>query len=540
MSDKQNFFTASVGSNNTVDYKASYLQCFGGRHAGQALINKYANCVANSFGINFDAVNRQVAPIEYNIGCNASNSELNKLTSTLCGQLNVGINEQAVRLKLRSEVPHLTRKDTNQLRLPFYEILFQELLQNGYHYAFTELFNLYKRQDEDRRKAGPESTLWFIPPLSEQHEKLRLLAEYLVIAEAASRRVDDVTECNAYLMLGLALRDNPDDLLVAEYFLHLALIIAERIKDDGGLKLAMTNEYYGVVLQSQGEYLKALNCFQKFYILTREKQWTNENGELLSQLATSYLVKNYYYLIDNCDPTYSSDRINYCKNALDIAIQSRNWSLEAETRLKMGQLLEDSQCYDDAIHHYHEYFEAANKHDDHIGLGKACQALAHLFQKQNQMKEAITYLHKFATVCEKHGQWGELSKACQLLGTAYDSIGEYACALKWMKKAYDLPNMIPSLKQNKSEMIMESARIMLGVSRAHLMNGMFINAIINNTPRTILKLSHWKAYPKNENQLFSLEDCQIISKQSVGRKPHRDVLACSKNPVSGFIHDIFH
>ncbi|CAH8853853.1 unnamed protein product [Trichobilharzia szidati] len=540
MDDKKAFFTIPLGSNNSADSTPppSHTPCLGGKRMAQTLLNKHANFIPSYVGINFDTVNRQFPPIECNtgcnVGCNLSNLEGTKLNPTHCAQLSVGINEQAVKLRLRSEVPHLTRKDITKLRLPFYEILCYELLQHGYHYAFTELFNLYQRQIEERQKAGPESTLWFIPPLSEQPEKLRLIAEYLVIGEAASRRVDDYTECNAYMMLGLALRDNPDDLWVAEYFLRHALSVAERIHNDDGLKLAKANQYYGLILQSQGEYAKALNCFQQFYNLTMNKQWTDDNGELLKKLATNYLVQNYHHLIDNCDPAYYSDRVNYCKSALDVAIQSKDWLLEAETRLKMGKLQEDAKRYDDAIQYYLEYFEAANQHDDHISLGKACEALADIYQKRNQMKEAILYLHKFATLCERHGQWAELSRACQLLGTAYDSVGEYACALKWMKKAYNLPNMIPSLKQNKSEMTMESARIMLGVSRAHLMNRMFVTAIINNTPNTILKLCQWKADPKDESELFASEDCQVLSKRLVGKKPYRDVIVYSKNPVSGF------
>lgn len=60
-----------------------------------------------------------------------------------------------------------------------------DMLQNGFHKSFGEIFQLIKRQAEDRMRAGPESTLWNQTPLADEHEKLDTMKKYLVEAEQA-------------------------------------------------------------------------------------------------------------------------------------------------------------------------------------------------------------------------------------------------------------------------------------------------------------------------------------------------------------------
>ena len=63
-----------------------------------------------------------------------------------------------------------------------------DMLQNGYHHSFCELFALIKSQEDDRMEAGPESIQWSQQMLKDQHDKLDMLKLHLTRAEDARRK----------------------------------------------------------------------------------------------------------------------------------------------------------------------------------------------------------------------------------------------------------------------------------------------------------------------------------------------------------------
>lgn len=62
-----------------------------------------------------------------------------------------------------------------------------EMLQNGFHKSYAELYALVKEQNEARIRAGPESLMWSQVMLENEPEKLTTLSRHLCHAEAAER-----------------------------------------------------------------------------------------------------------------------------------------------------------------------------------------------------------------------------------------------------------------------------------------------------------------------------------------------------------------
>jgi len=60
------------------------------------------------------------------------------------------------------------------------------MLQRGYHASFSEIFGLIKQQADARLRAGPDSSLWNQRPLTEEHDKLDIMKQYLMEAESAA------------------------------------------------------------------------------------------------------------------------------------------------------------------------------------------------------------------------------------------------------------------------------------------------------------------------------------------------------------------
>ncbi|KAF7259729.1 hypothetical protein EG68_03358 [Paragonimus skrjabini miyazakii] len=529
------YLSVSLGANNNADKMASYSQCYGCKRTPQSLVSNFTSFTASNAGADCD-INRQYElPSQCVSPCNVSNVLTRKLAPIQCGQLSETINDQATKLHLRSELPHLTRKDVAQIRLPFYQLLCHALLENGYHRAFSELFGLHQKQNEERRLAGPESPLWYIPPLAEQPEKVTLMAHHLSEAEAASRRRDAHTVFTSYLTLGLTFKESPDDLWLAEHFFKYTLEAAVMITDDDNLKLAIAHQHYGHTLQVRGFLEQASVSLKEFYRLTREKLWRDDKGQLLQKLASTYLVENFQSQIAQCPSHYHSDRITLCRKAHEIALECGDWKIEAPIWLLVGEILESANNLQEALVVYRDFFDKACTRGDYTNLSRVCEALAKLCQKLNNIEDSIQYLHKFASSCERHGQWVELGRACQMLGTAYDTVGDYASALKWMKKAYNLPHMIQGLKPEAFDETTESSRIMIGVTRAHLMHKAYVTNMLNNQSPAVYRVIEWKARPKNEDKLFPINELQLPPITFNNRRPKRDVLLYAKHPSTGFL-----
>ncbi|KAM3174971.1 hypothetical protein ACTXT7_009457 [Hymenolepis weldensis] len=430
------------------------------------------------------------------------NNTNNSGVAEKCSALNEDINSDAVKLRLRAELPHLTRKQAAQFQLPLYETLCHDLLENGYHYAFTEIFEIHEKQMEDRQYAGPDSILWTIPPISEQPEKIHKLRDQLSKAEAAARRQDHHTVFSCYLKLAKYFNDFPDERWLAEHFFGYCLVVAQRITDDDGLKLATAYEYNGLAKETIGDLKRASYFFIQFYNATRDKKWRKDDGTVMSEKADRHLVRIYHALLNETPKEHINDRLTYCTKAHEIAKASGNVSLAASTSLKLGQMYLEADKISEALMFYQRYFEYARESNDWASFGHACELLAQLYESQSNIPEAIVYLKQYSDLCEEHCDWLQLCKACRLLGHTLDRAGHPEKALQWLIKACKLPQSVNAPNPEAFRQYTETSRIMIGVARAHSVNALYLNALLTDTPKTVLHLIEWKSNPRNEETFF--------------------------------------
>uniref|UniRef100_H2ZNV4 Uncharacterized protein n=1 Tax=Ciona savignyi TaxID=51511 RepID=H2ZNV4_CIOSA len=95
--------------------------------------------------------------------------------------------ELAKQQKIRDEKPTMAKVDTSMYRNSYKHNMCVEMLKEGFHKSFDELFNLIEQRKKTRLDAGMDSVLWHEKPLQEQTEKLDQLWLHLTKAEAALR-----------------------------------------------------------------------------------------------------------------------------------------------------------------------------------------------------------------------------------------------------------------------------------------------------------------------------------------------------------------
>ncbi|VDP65671.1 unnamed protein product, partial [Schistosoma mattheei] len=142
-------------------------------------------------------------------------------------------------------LPQLTRSDINWYRLKFHENLLLNILQNGYHKTYSELFNLIDYEEKRRINAGISSPYWTIQPLTERHQLLCEMMTHLMNAENFnhSNQIEEVYKENLYLA-GL-FQSNINDHWLLDIYLQKCLKIVNKgylaIKNVITTKLQMNN-----------------------------------------------------------------------------------------------------------------------------------------------------------------------------------------------------------------------------------------------------------------------------------------------------------
>lgn len=63
-----------------------------------------------------------------------------------------------------------------------------EMLKDGFHHSFSELFNLLEHEKDEQQRLGPDSGLQDQPLVQDQPQKLEQMKTHLMAAEAAKRR----------------------------------------------------------------------------------------------------------------------------------------------------------------------------------------------------------------------------------------------------------------------------------------------------------------------------------------------------------------
>ncbi|XP_018649501.1 hypothetical protein Smp_151570 [Schistosoma mansoni] len=160
-----------------------------------------------------------------------------KIENAHCIQLKDG--QQEVTGSLQNDnidaclLPQLTRSDINRYRLKFHENLLLNILQNGYHKTYSELFNLIDYEKKQRMNSGnpsSSSSYWSIEPLTERHQLLYQIMIHLMNAEHSnhSNNIEDVYK--EYLYIAGLFRLNVNDQWLLEMYLQKCLKIVTKGK----------------------------------------------------------------------------------------------------------------------------------------------------------------------------------------------------------------------------------------------------------------------------------------------------------------------
>nr|XP_048306210.1 tetratricopeptide repeat protein 29 [Myodes glareolus] len=355
----------------------------------------------------------------------------------------------------------LSKEEVAAHRNSYMKSICVDMLRDGYHKSFTELFALMEQWDALRHAAKVRSLFWVQRPLEKQPDKLDKLYHYLTRAEAAERQ-EYYEEVYNNLYALACYFDNPEDKWVRNHFYERCFNVAQLIKVDGGKKEAEAQAHMGLLFEEEGELLEAAQHYEAFHELTQGRIWKDETGHYLNLLACESLVRTYRLLSDRMlENKEYKQAIKILIKASEIAKEGSDRNMEGEAALYLGSAHLAAGEYETALTVLRRYSEIATSMDDDLNLGRAYEAIAKVLQSQGQMTEAIKYLEKVVKIARNNFQSLDVIRACTMLGDIYNEKGQYSKASEYFQQAFS------TTVELMKTALMDETKVHYGIARAH-------------------------------------------------------------------------
>ncbi|XP_075705806.1 tetratricopeptide repeat protein 29 isoform X1 [Rhinoderma darwinii] len=391
-------------------------------------------------------------------------------------------------------IKELSKEETAIFQNSFKHSICIEMLRQGYHKSFSELFTLIHKWNALRDAGGPGSAIWQQKPLEEQHEKLDPLQHFLTKAEAAQRSgyYEEVYK-NQFALAQYFKK--LDDHWLSNHFYECCFQTAKKIKIDGGRKEAEAHANLAMVTEEHGQLEKAAEHYEAFYHLTVGRIWKDKTGRTHNSLACENLWRIYTLLSDKMLESKEWEQaIKTLIKALDMAREGCDKNMEGEAAYRLGLAHISSGNHQIAIKSLTTYMEISKELGDNIGLGKAYEAMAKALESQGKIVESIEYLENFIEVAKTSNLSQSLAETCVCLGDIFNARGNYEKACQYFSQAYET-----AVNLGERPLI-EEAQVHFGIAKAHRM----MPAVSRHTEASdYVSMENLLAWKKNRSDMIS-------------------------------------
>ncbi|XP_015456172.1 tetratricopeptide repeat protein 29 [Pteropus alecto] len=380
----------------------------------------------------------------------------------------------------------LSKEEVAAYRNSYKKSICVDMLRDGYHKSFTELFALMEKWDALREAARVRSLLWLQRPLEEQPDKLDHFYYYLTRAEVAERKgyFEDVYN-NLYALA--CYFNNSEDKWVRNHFYERCFQIAQLIKIDGGKKEAEAHGHMGLLFEEDDQLLEAAEHYEAFHQLTQGRVWKDETGRFLNLLACESLLRTYRLLADKMlENKEYKQAISTLLKASEIAKEGNDKRMEGEASYYLGLAYLAAGNYETALTVFNTYGEISTNLDDDLSLGRAYEAIARVLQSQGEMTEAIKYLKKVVKISQNNFQWLDVVRASTMLGDIYNKKGCYNKASEYFQQAFDTTAELTNIP------LMDETKVHYGIAKAHQMMRTVSNYVESADLASLDYLLSWK------------------------------------------------
>ncbi|KAM4536603.1 tetratricopeptide repeat protein 29 isoform 2-T2 [Odontesthes bonariensis] len=358
-----------------------------------------------------------------------------------------------------------------------------ELLQDGYHRSFSEVFSLL-RSDQDRRVTPElESASLHYPPLEEQRGKLETMKLHLSRAEEAERTGSWTTVCEQRLLLGRYF-SAPEDVWLSLYFYHSC---ADR--EHGGCSRQATEAracLADIYLQ-QDDLEQARQQAELCLKQAEDGGWLDSSGLSLRLRACQVLGKIYIWLADAPLAAADYDKaLKLLHKGYSMATECENKLIEGEAVFRLGLTYQSSGDQDKAKEFFNTCIKIYSSLQDAEGLVKTYKAMAKSLESEGNIDETLQCLEKSAEISRSSGLQNKLADICLSLGNIYYNMSQYVRAYHYFLQGYEVARHAGDVA------LLQKAQVMVGLTCALPLIRKYSSEMESASSTALKRLAAWK------------------------------------------------
>ncbi|XP_031408880.1 tetratricopeptide repeat protein 29 [Meleagris gallopavo] len=387
---------------------------------------------------------------------------------------------------LAKNIKGLSKQEAAANRNSYKENICIDMLRQGYHKSFSELFTLIHKWNALREAAGPGSAIWQRQSLEEQPDKLDQLYHFLTRAEAAQRAGRSEEVYDNQLNVAYCFNDSEEKQL-RNYFYEQCFNTAQLIKTDGGKRQAQAHACMGLINEEQGHVVKAAEHYEAFYQLTEGSTWKDETGHTYNSLACEHLWRIYILQADKMlENKERQQAIKTLIKAIRMAKMGGDKKMEGEAAYCLSLVYHFAGEEKTALSILNTSIKIFTALCDSAGLRRAYEAIDKILVSQGKVAESLTRLEEFKKVAENAHLSQSVVDACVLIGNIYNEGGNYDKAFEYFTQAFEAANTLNNLS------LANETRTYCGIAMAHKLMVAFNSHIEAEDPISLKYLLAWK------------------------------------------------
>jgi len=165
------------------------------------------------------------------------------------------------------------------------------MLKNGYHRAYTEIFNLVENRRKERELAGPGSEMSLEVILEDNTSYIDKLKHHLCEAEKNERSKNHGEVYSNISQLAIYFDEEKLHWL-AHHFYTRALEVAHNVRLDSGKSLCEASEKCGIAAESRNDLESARKHLEEARKICKGRaSWKQENGDSWHEQISNHLSR---------------------------------------------------------------------------------------------------------------------------------------------------------------------------------------------------------------------------------------------------------
>ncbi|XP_038588532.1 tetratricopeptide repeat protein 29-like isoform X1 [Micropterus salmoides] len=358
-----------------------------------------------------------------------------------------------------------------------------EMLQEGYHRSFSELFGLLSSDQDRRIAAEPGSAVRLQTPLDEQWDKLETMRLHLCQAEQAERIGSWSVVCEQRLVLGQYF-SAPEDLWLSFHFYHSCVD-----RKQGGCSRPATEARacMAELYLQQGELEQARQQAEQCIKQAEDGGWIDSAGRPLRLLARQALWRIYSRLADaSLDAKDYNEALKLLHKGYSTAAESEDKQIEGEASYRLGLTYQNAGHHDTAKQFFNTCIQIYGTLQDEDKLGRSYMDMAKSLESEGNIDETVQCLNKLADISRNNGLQNNLVDAYLYLGNIYYTMGQYERACEYFLQGYEVACDLEDVA------LLQKAQVLVASARAHSLIRKYSADVVSATPTAVRRLLAWK------------------------------------------------